>query len=180
MSSPVNEIYFHEDDYCQVEILPGESLTWCLEQMGSIREFSQKHWSGSGWDDMFIRNPCQERIAARGIVAARLRDEFCPPFDIIDDVFTGYSTYREKCSHTFALRSDRKTSIFVSSDDGIVDAMWLHVGISMGSDAYVSRLVDFMGSQRLIMVDWSWGAVIGPSADEMAKYASGFDDDRQS
>lgn len=39
-------IYFHEDDFCQIEILPIENLGFCLKQAGCIEEFAKTHKSG--------------------------------------------------------------------------------------------------------------------------------------
>jgi hypothetical protein len=172
MSSLTNETYFHEDDYCQVEILPGESLTWCLSQIGEIKMYSDKHWSGSGWDDMFIRPPAQEKLSIREIGIGQFRDMLCPPFRLIDNVFTGYSTYRERVANTFALESDSETNIYVSNDNGIVDCIWLQVENEIGSQEYVSSVIKCMNMNMLILVDWSLGMVVGPSVDEMLKYTA--------
>lgn len=39
--------YFHEDDYCQQEILPIENWHDCAEQIGEIRESAQKSFDGT-------------------------------------------------------------------------------------------------------------------------------------
>jgi len=59
-----NEVYFHEDDYCQIELLPSTSWKFCFNQIKEIDEFSEKHKvkNGIGWDKIYIRKESPYKI----------------------------------------------------------------------------------------------------------------------
>ncbi len=59
----MRESYFHEDDYCQIEILPIDNLKFCLKQAGKISEFSEKHQNGIGWDAMYVREENPRKLS---------------------------------------------------------------------------------------------------------------------
>lgn len=44
----MREIFFHEDDYRQIEPQPLQNLPFCLEQAGMVDEFSRKQRDGVG------------------------------------------------------------------------------------------------------------------------------------
>ena len=50
----MREAYYHEDDYCMIELLPLDNLQHCLTQMGEQQAFADAHRSGAGWTDMFV------------------------------------------------------------------------------------------------------------------------------
>ena len=48
--------FFHEDDYCQREILPLAAKSFCLRQIKEINDFSQMHRAANGlYTDIYIR-----------------------------------------------------------------------------------------------------------------------------
>ena len=169
-----NEIYYHEDDYCQVEMLPSESLTWCTAQMDQIEESSVKNWSGNGWDEMFIREPEPIKIAQRNIVILQAVKDLCPPLDFYDKVFTGYSSYREVSKQTVAAISDIDSRVFISSDGDVISKIWLQINDNFGDLKCRNALIEFMASHRLFIVDWGFGTLIGPNESDFDKYAMRF------
>lgn len=47
--------FFHEDDYCQWEILPLTAKGFYMKQMGEIDDFAEEHQLASGvYTDMFV------------------------------------------------------------------------------------------------------------------------------
>ena len=51
------EIYCHEDDYCQQELLPHEALGFAETEIKKIAEFAGVHLApgGAGWTDVYVR-----------------------------------------------------------------------------------------------------------------------------
>jgi hypothetical protein len=86
--SPPRELFVHEDDWGQIEVLPASCAAWCAQQMARIDAFATEHRApdGSGGTDMLVRQPAPERLASLAIpfdaavaaMAARL-----PPFDAV-------------------------------------------------------------------------------------------------
>lgn len=48
----MKELYFHEDDYCQVELLPMSALESSVGEMKKIAAFSDAHWDGTAFGDI--------------------------------------------------------------------------------------------------------------------------------
>ena len=153
-------IYFHEDDYCQIEILPVENLGFCLQQLGLIDEFAEEHRVGGGYTDMFVRETNPTSIYSKRIPTAIFESAFegIPKFD---EVFSGYSSYREKCKYTSAFGYNANVAVFYEEKDCFIDNIWLALDIDEEKDvsaacnilATLSKLGDF------IIVDWGWGFV---------------------
>jgi hypothetical protein len=85
---PRRELFVHEDDWGQIEVLPASCAAWCAQEMARIDAFAAEHRApdGSGWTDMCVRQPAPDRLANLAIpfdaavtaMAARL-----PPFDAV-------------------------------------------------------------------------------------------------
>ncbi len=145
----MREAYFHEDDYCQIEVLPIEALKFCQMQIEEITNFSKKHQSGAGWDDMFLREDSPRKLSELGITLAEIRKSLsgkCPEYDA---VYTGYSSVRDLCSNVHAFGEDEQAIIFVEIDENeAVVSIWC-------SDA--SRELYLLPKiNHLLLVDWGW------------------------
>ena len=155
-----SEIYFHEDDYCQIEILPVENLDFCLEQAGLIDESAEAHYDGFGYTEAFVRKENPISLHDKKISAIFFNETLSGILPVkYDEVFTGYASYRVKCEHTSAFGYDDKTVVvFYDEDDGFIINIWLDLGISQESDIALvqnffialSKLGDF------IIADWGW------------------------
>ena len=82
------ELFVHEDDWGQIEVLPASCAAWCAEEMARIEAFAAEHRApdGSGWTDIYLRRPAPTPLASLAIpfdaaasaIAARL-----PSFDAV-------------------------------------------------------------------------------------------------
>lgn len=146
----MREAYFHEDDYCQVELLPVDNLQHCLQQMGEQQVFADAHASGAGWTDMYVRSAPPSPLSALGITATQLRQALgavLPPYDA---VFTGYGSYRVACENVLAFGGDKTETLFAGiNDDGVVADLWC-------SDA-MAELLLLPLPQQLLLADWNAG-----------------------
>ena len=148
--------YFHEDHYCQVELLPGENLEWCRAQMDAIEEFSDAHQTGAGWTDMYVRPPAPIPIETRGIALDVLASAIAvPPYD-------------EEVPNVRAFGRDGGITLFAQQRDGVVVAIWL--GQQPVVDAEIRSSADALAALaqwNLLLVDWEWNVVI-PLSDAPA------------
>ena len=123
--------FFHEDDYCQREILPLTAMNFCLKQMGEIDDFSQEHQLESGlFTDIFIRERTPHEIKDLGLRSEQLNLalDFLPPYDLVE---TGYSSYREKSELTYGRGNGYEQNIFWSvNESDVVNAIWLDIEIA--------------------------------------------------
>ena len=58
----MRKIYFHEDDYCQLEVLPLAARQFCLQEMGEIDAFAEEHREGPFYTDMYLREESPETL----------------------------------------------------------------------------------------------------------------------
>jgi len=73
-----HDIYFHEDDFCQAEILPIGSWKHCLEQIKEIDEFSHSHQAPGriGWTEMYIRKDSPDELKMLGMTVEYFKEIF--------------------------------------------------------------------------------------------------------
>ena len=154
----MREAYYHEDDFCQVELLPIDNLQHCLAQMGEQQAFAAAHQSGVGWTDMYMRQEPPSRLVTLGMTGEQLRlavKEMLPPYDA---VFTGYSSYRVECRNVLAFGGGHTETLFAGLDgDGIVADLWC-------SDA-MPQLLSLPLLEQLLLADWNAGCAC-PLADQ--------------
>lgn len=49
-------IFYHEDDYLQVEILPLENLDQLKKESADVENYSKKCFGGFGYTDIYVRS----------------------------------------------------------------------------------------------------------------------------
>lgn len=148
--------YFHEDDYCQIELVCDENLAWCLDQTRRIADFADEHRG----DDIFVRPVHAVELAARAISVAALTSAIAPPLQRYDAVTSGYASVEEPVANTSAFGASGLT-LFASYPEGVVSAIWF--ALEPGDEASVaSALTTFsaLSRWRLLLVDWGWGRVM--------------------
>jgi hypothetical protein len=156
------EIYFHEDDYCQQELLPREALSFAETQVKQIAEFADTHLApgGIGWTDIYRRKEPAVGFRTLGMK----KEDFeavvslhLPPFDL---VYTGYSSYRERCKKAAAWGTAQHNALFADwGDDGIITNVWAQF-FDLGEKSILaaSKAVAALGMlHSIIYVDWAWG-----------------------
>lgn len=160
---PVEEksIYFHEDDYGQIEILPAENKEFCMSQAGLIEEFAEEHRVGAGFTDMYVRQENPLSLKEKKLAKADLERALQPYLPYYDTVYTGYSSYRELCQSTHAFALNDNIAVFYSVEDNIVDDLWLAMTPMTKEEADVAqKVLEAIGDLgELIIADWSQGVV---------------------
>lgn len=160
----MRKAYYHEDDFCQVELLPLDNLQHCLAQMGEQQAFADAHQSGAGWSEMYVRQEPPSRLVTLGITGEQLRlavQAVLPPYDA---VYTGYGSYRVECTSVLAFGGEDTETLFAGlAEDGIVAYLWC-------SDA-MPELLLLPLLEQLLLVDWNAGFAC-PLADQalLARY----------
>jgi|APMI01.1.fsa_nt_gi hypothetical protein len=150
--------YFHEDDYCQIEIIPIENLKFCLEQAGKIAEFSEKHRNGIGWDKIYLREENPKKISELNITIEKIREAFQEKLPEYDEVYTGYSSERILCNNTYAFGVDQGEILFLETDEnGKLTSLWCS---EPTTDLYC-----LPNYERFLLADWCW-EFICPLADK--------------
>lgn len=156
-------IYFHEDDYCQIEILSVQNFSYCKQEIDQINDFSEKHKvaDGIGWTDMYIRNESLITLEELKISSEKLSASLGCMVSKYDSVYTGYSSYREVCKNTCAYGDTEDVVIFYDFDKehGFVKNIWMTLDIhNQAQIDYAKQILNVLsGICKLILVDWGWG-----------------------
>lgn len=150
--------FFHEDDYCQWEILPLTAKGFCMKQMGEIDDFAEEHQLAGGvYTDMFVREDSPHGIEELSLCPEQLNEAlgFLPAYDQVE---TGYSSYREELKLTYGRGMEEEQNVFWSVDEaGVINALWLDIWIAPKSkDLWKSILIALGKMASVLLADWGW------------------------
>lgn len=152
--------YFHEDDYCQQELLPIASWDYCASENKKIAEFSEAHRAPIGWTKVYVRGDAPVRLRDLRLSAETIESVVASRLPRYDEVVTGYSSHREQSPRTTAFGSDGGVALFVErNDERCVEAVWFD---PLLADAGVvewlpALLASLPRAADLLFVDWAWG-----------------------
>jgi hypothetical protein len=170
-TSAKREIYFHEDDFCQQELLPREGLAYAEAEIKRIDEFADAHRTpgGFGWTKLHIRQNAPVSFRALGIKKEELDAVISPHLAPFDLVYTGYSSYRERCKKTGAWGTAQHNAIFADWDEeDIITNVWTQLFESDEKSLLAAtKAVGALGMlHSIIYVDWAWGYTCEIISDE--------------
>jgi hypothetical protein len=153
-----DEIYFHEDSYCQVELIPRENLSNLTDENKKIIDFGMENSVGIGFSDIYIRDDNKFKTSIRQIQVKDFEKILLNiGFEKRDFVYTGYGSHKEKCSNTNAYVID-KAVMFCDFKEEIIQNIWID-GFRFNSDSkfirqMVSGLNEIGIKWDLILNDW--------------------------
>jgi hypothetical protein len=157
----MREIFFHEDDCCQQQLLPRSASGNVLTELKKKCDFADAHRApnGFGWTDMYVLQDFSPELRALRIDKvefAEIVSPFLQPFDL---VFTGFSSYREQCRMTGAWGRSRACSLFADwNEAGIISNVW--AGFFEPDEESIlaaTAAVAAIGKRfSLLYVDWAW------------------------
>ncbi|WP_037285025.1 hypothetical protein [Saccharibacillus sacchari] len=158
--SDVRKLFFHEDDYCMLELVLLGQQNEVEEEMGHIATFSEEHRTEAGYTDVYVRKSDTDGLTELGIRIADIEaavSSFAQPYDVVS---TGYgSSYRVECPQIRAFGPNEETVLFCEHKDGILYKAWLTLEFE-DRDRYewsLKLLRTLAGLATLALADWSWG-----------------------
>lgn len=154
-------VYFHEDDYCQIELLPAAARQHCVSQMGIIDDFAARHDDGGmGFTSIYVRPDAPHTFAELRIATTAFSNAITQHLPAYDSVFTGYSTHRELCQSTLAWGDDSFT-FFADQKADVIQHVWLSLGTFSSAEAerLTHALRALPSSGNILLADWSWSLV---------------------
>ena len=144
--------FYHEDDFCQQEFLPAGLMHEVRSELEKLRSFSERHRSGAGWDDIYVRSTDLD-LSALGLRLDLVRGRLPRDWRVFGTVTTGYSTYAEVDPRTVAVGPSVGEVVFLRHERGTVRHAWL----SHPRDPAAAGGVLTGGVGHLLYVDWSGG-----------------------
>lgn len=182
--SEVRKLFFHEDDYCMLElVLPGQQGE-AEEEMGHIASFSEEHRTEAGYTDVYVRKSDADGLTELGIRVTDIEAAiaaFAKPYDVVS---TGYgSSYRVECPQIQAFGPNEETVLFCEHKDGILHKAWLTLEFE-DRDRYqwsLKLLRTLAGLAPLALADWTWGVHLELRDDAaLAAYLDQYLDEEES
>jgi len=162
-------IYLHEDDFGQIEILPLSLRQYCAGKMREIDDFSEKHKTDFGWNEIYVREEPPQSLSDLSISLSDFKSCAEKTLTPYGKVTTGYSSHVETCENCFAWGiADKSLSIFCTVLKGNVI---FHITLDFGcfDETTLQIALETFGnlpkSNELIIADWRWSK-LAKIADE--------------
>lgn len=148
-------LFYHEDDYCMIELTPIENIASLTEESETINAKSEKNFEGSGFSDIHIIKDDRVGIDVRKITPEDMEQIINKTgFKKAAIVTTGYGqTYRERPGNTFGFGKDY-AAIYFSTKKGYVDKVWFTNPNSMDEEKLTLCLSEFGEKWNLVLMDW--------------------------
>ncbi len=162
-------IFYHEDDFRQVEILPNKNYSNLKVESLKVDTFGKEHFDGTGFTSIYVRND-KNRI--------KLKDRQIHPkdleailsalgFDRIQNVLTGYDqSFREVHKNCIAFSKNYQT-IFYDFEENIVQHIWLTNHWGIDREKFAKCLYELGQQWDLLLQDWNLTVTIDLSNKDL-------------
>lgn len=175
-------IFYHEDDYRQVEIVPNDNLAELEDESKKVNDFTKEHFDGSGYTDIYVRSDNNKTELKQRLISPNDLEHKLEilGLDRIPNVLTGYGqTYRELHMDCIAFGKDY-SAIYYDFKDEVVQGIWLTNHWSMDRRRLSKCLHQIGKKWKLLLQDWNLNATVDLS-DEQAidDYLGTYDDKKE-
>ena len=150
-------IFYHEDDYRQVEIIPNDNLSILKTESDKVDLFAMEHFDGSGFTGTYVRNDeNMTKLKQRRIDPNDLEEILSLlGFDRIVNVLTGYGQdYREQHINCFAFGKDN-CAVYYDFQNNVVEHIWFTNHWGMDREKLAKSLHDLGQKWNLFLQDWN-------------------------
>lgn len=150
-------IFYHEDDYRQVEIVPNDNLAILEEESKKVNDFANEHFDGSGYTDIYVRSDDNKiELKQRSIKPNDLEHKLeILGFERLQNVITGYGqTYRKLHKDCIAFGKDY-SAIYYDFKDEIVQGIWMTNHWSIDRKKLSECLHEIGKKWNLLLQDWN-------------------------
>lgn len=177
----MKELFFHEDFYCQVQLLPMSAMRPYEAEMAKIDEFAGAHWDGTAWTSIYLRDDYSMYLSSLGIRIQDIGDKLDLILERVDAIFTGYSTYREQCNDTQGWVFPNGCGLLADyRSDGIVQHIFLvKEPPDVTSLERFKNAIEVLGSHsQFVIADWNKDILVPCFNDyKLRRYFLGLWDD---
>ena len=158
----MREVYYHEDDYCQLELVAESNSQWCAEQMGQIDEFAAAHKEEVGWTDIYVRSSNPMPLCSMNISRSGFTKSMPSSMPRFDRVFTGYSSFRSECKSTIAFGPHDSLVAYAEFDNNdVILSVWFTLDLRSTDDVEIANdLASCLSRWAVLLADWGWSQLI--------------------
>lgn len=157
---PLRSVFYHEDNYCQVEILPLQNLATKQAELNDIAQGSENNFTGNGFLNCYSRNEVAYPLKHLNIDKKEFKALITTAsLFYFDPVYTGYSTHRILQKHTRGFGFENYI-LYYEFDNDIIINCWLDYNpIDDELNSYPERLQNILlklgAAYGLILIDWN-------------------------
>ena len=150
-----NSIFYHEDDYRQVEIVPIENFNELIKQAENVQDFAEKHFDGGGYTDIMVREDNRLKLKERGIRPSELDLILSElPIKKFTEVSTGIRPGEMKSENTFGY-GENYNGIFFDFDSDSVRGIWIAGSPKINKEKLTIALNEIGNKWNLLLMDWN-------------------------
>lgn len=168
-------VFFHEDMYCQIQLLPEENINFCYQELNSLHLFLEKHKDEIGYTEVYSRSNEKYPLYKYKIKKEEIEDILKKRLKKYTRVKTGYSSHIKKIRNTVAYGFSTLT-IFIEYDDyETIKEIWLwgYSKSMMDIENFRDALINLGKKWSLILVDWEVEEVFSlKDASRVSQYCS--------
>ena len=148
-------LFFHEDDFCQIQLLPKENLNFIKLQCTQIEDSSQKNFDGVSYKEVFIRDENPIELCTKQIQKNEFENSLLAhKFQRASKVLTGYGqSYRILAPDTIGFGCDY-AAIYFNFHNDIVKNIWLTQAWNLEREKLILFLNKVGLKWDLLLVDW--------------------------
>ena len=159
-------IFYHEDDFCQIEIIPKENLSDLLKQADNIADFTAE----KGYSDIYVREENKVSLKSREIEKTELEKLLTElGTKKHTEVITGYgSEYRVKSENTVGFGKEY-SAVYFDFENDKVNNIWITNLFGLNHDQVVDVFSKIGEKWNLVLMDWNSSELIDLSSKEMIK-----------
>ena len=150
-------IFYHEDDFCQIEIVPKENLPDLIKQAENISDFTTEN----GYSDIYVREENKVSLKSKNINKSKLESLLTKlGTEKHTEITTGYgSEYRVKSENTIGFGKDY-SAIYFDFENDYVENIWITSPFGLNQDNLSNVLYEIGKSWNLVLMDWNRSELI--------------------
>lgn len=168
-----NSISIHEDDYCQLQLLPHENIDFIRNEMEEIIGFSSENYNENGYKNIYVRKKPNIAITEKNITRSELENLIINfNFEKIQDVNIGYgNSYNKSLNYGFGTKEC--AILFECEKDDIVITIWLNfywIATEKQKQDLEKLLIKIKENWNLLLIDWNQNIAVELSENNIKKY----------
>lgn len=169
---------YHEDDFCRVEMRPGENLNELKKDLIQIADINKNHSSDVGFTKIHVIQEGTIKTADRQIAIQDLEEIIQKTeFKKFDKITTGYGSQVYDSVHTVGYGIKGCALLFEANQDH-VDQIWFDYYPTADNAEYLPRIFDYISEiskkWNLMLVDWNHELLVDSQNEQsLMRYLKG-------
>lgn len=170
----LTNISIHEDDYCQIQLLPFENIEFILNEIEVIIGFKKENFNINGCDKIFVRNSPNFPLISKNIKFSELQKVIEQnDFEKITNVNIGYgNNFTKSLTNGYGTNN---CAVLIDCNNKIVENIWFIYywnSTEIEKEKLNNLLVEINQICNQILIDWNQCIIVELTKDNINKYLS--------